>query len=68
VESPSAKYGLKWLLKGLRYIAEKVAQVVTKHAKWSLDRLRLVETCTLRAAFSMWVGDREFNLTRERVV
>jgi hypothetical protein len=45
--------GGKWLLKGLHYIAEKAAQVVTKHAKRLLKWLSFASTCTLRAAFSI---------------
>jgi hypothetical protein len=52
---------------GLRSIAEKAAQVVTKHAKGLNLRLRVVETRTLRAAFLRCFGCREFNETRQRV-
>jgi hypothetical protein len=39
-----ALYLWKWLLGGLCYIAEKVAQVVTKHAKWLLKWLSFAST------------------------
>ena len=43
------------------YIAEKAAQVVTKHAKGLNLRLRFAETRTLRAAFPICFGCREFH-------
>jgi len=45
----------------LRYIAEKAAEMATKHAKGLNLWLRLVETRTLRAAFPICFGCREFN-------
>jgi hypothetical protein len=36
--------GFKWLLKWLHYLAEKAAQVVTKHAKRLHKWLHFVET------------------------
>ena len=45
----------------MRYIAEKVAYVVAKHAKGLNLWLRFAETRTLRAAFLRCFGCREFN-------
>ena len=53
--------GSKGAIGGLFYIAEKVAYLVTKHAKRLLKWLHFVETCTLRAAFSMCFDCRELN-------
>jgi hypothetical protein len=46
---------------GLRTLAEKAAQMVTEQGKRLLKWLRVAETRTLRAAFSMCFGDRELN-------
>ena len=48
----------------MRYLAEMVARVVTKHAKGLNLWLRLVETRTLRAARANVFGRREFHSTR----
>ena len=56
--APGAREGS---IGGLRYIDEKVAQMVPKRMKRSLKWRRLVETCTVGAAFQRCFGCGEFN-------